>query len=463
MKQLINNYFTRALFLLLVITSGWLKLFPPALLNTDQINTAVLCLLVIGLWATTLIPEYITALLFFCIAMLFSIAPPEQVFAGFSSSVFWLVFAGLIIGIAIKKTGLGKHIATLIVTHLKNSYPILISGIVMIGVLFSFLMPSAMARIVLIIPVMLLVASHFGFEKGSNGHTGIILAAFMGAFIPAFSILPANVANMILTGMYETQFGASLLYGEYLLLHFPVLGLLKAMLIIILIVILYPDHIRVIDKSELQSKTQWTKNERFLSILLVVALLFWVSDFLHHISPAWIAMVVAIILLFPKFGIISKKEFNQQIDFATLFFVAGIIGFGVVISHSGLGNIIAENFLKHFPLNPQSTFYNYMLLNISAMLTGVITTLPGVPAVLVPLVEQFSQASGLSEKTVIMTQVVGFSTIIFPYQAPPVLVATRLSGVRLSITFKFCAILALFTIVFLMPINFLWWKFLGWI
>lgn len=48
----------------------------------------------IVLWATSLLPEFITALLFFTAAMAARIAPPEVIFGGFASSAFWLVFSG---------------------------------------------------------------------------------------------------------------------------------------------------------------------------------------------------------------------------------------------------------------------------------------------------------------------------------------------------------------------------------
>ncbi|EEP9817569.1 hypothetical protein HCP63_003645 [Salmonella enterica subsp. arizonae] len=63
------------------------------------------------LWATSLLPEFITALLFFTVAMAAKIAPPDKIFGGFASSAFWLVFSGFVLGIAIRKTGLADRAA----------------------------------------------------------------------------------------------------------------------------------------------------------------------------------------------------------------------------------------------------------------------------------------------------------------------------------------------------------------
>ncbi|MFK5984428.1 MAG: SLC13 family permease [Pseudomonadota bacterium] len=448
-------------FILLTISIVGLLFFTPSILTVEESKVAALLLLIITLWATGIIPEFITALLFFFTTVIFSLAPVAVVFSGFTSAVYWLVFAGLIIGIAINETGLGKRFANYIVKHLEGSYLKIISGMVFIGVIFSFLMPSAMGRIILLTPIAMGIADHFGFSSGSNGRKAIILAAISGAFFPAFAILPANVANMILTGLAENQFNLTFLYAEYLLIHFPILGLIKAITIIFLLICLFPDNPTGKQYRDLSANGKITKNELILLTLVVILLAIWGSDFIHHISPAWIALGGAIFLLMPGINIVTAKAFNEKINFSSLLFIAGILGFGGVIRYSGLGDIVAQGFLSVLPIEQGEYFSNFMLLNFMATMTGFLTTLPGVPAVLTPLAEQLSQATGIPLKSVVMTQVIGFSTIIFPYQAPPILVGMQMAGENLSAAIKFCFILTLLSFFVLAPLNFLWWQFLG--
>ena len=72
-----------------------------------------------------------------------------------------------------------------------------------LGVLMSFVMPSSVARIVVIMPVAISLAERVGFERGSEGYKGIILATGLGVLLPAFGILPANIVNVILVGASE--------------------------------------------------------------------------------------------------------------------------------------------------------------------------------------------------------------------------------------------------------------------
>jgi hypothetical protein len=63
--------------------------------------------------------------------------------------------------------------------------------------------------------------------------------------------------------------------------------------------------------------------------------------------------------------------------------------------------------------------------------------------------------------TVLMTQVIGFSNIIFPYQVPPMVVGMQLGGVKAGNAAKLMFSLVLLSIVVLTPINYLWWLILG--
>lgn len=449
--------------MVLLFCGGALLLFSLWSPNAALVKGGGLALIIIALFVTARIPEYITVLIFFSLATLFQVAPTEVVFSGFQSAALWLVFSGLVVGVAMQITGLGKRIASYLAGYLEGSYFRLISGVVLVGLLLAFVMPSAMGRILLLIPVTLALADHFGFEPGSNGRTGLVMAVTLGTFIPAFTILPANVVNMILVGMAESQYNFSPLFGEYLLLLFPVLGLLKSGFIIALVLWFYPDQPQVVDKSDVHHNRVLSKDARILAAVLALLLLFWMTDFIHHISPAWIGLAGAVYLLLPRVGVVHGDQFNREVDYAPLFVVAGVIGLGGVIHYAGVGGVMNSYLITHLPLDPETPFINYLSVAVIATLTGVVTTLPGIPAVVTPLTGDIAAATGFSPPAVLMMQMVGVSSILFPYQAPPLLVALQLTGVKLQSMFRLILILALASYLVFIPLNYLWWQMLGWI
>ena len=61
--------------------------------------------------------------------------------------------------------------------------------------------------------------------------------------------------------------------------------------------------------------------------------------------------------------------------------------------------------LLWLPLAPGHGFANFLSLSTASLLTGLVTTLRGVPPVLTPLAAKLSHASNLPLETVLMTQV----------------------------------------------------------
>ena len=78
--------------------------------------------------------------------------------------------------------------------------------------------------------------------------------------------------------------------------------------------------------------------------------------------------------------------------------------------------------LAHLPLSPDAplkSFYSMIGLGVAV---NMASTAPSVPAIVGPLADQLSTMSGFPLRTVLMTQVIAYSTVILPYQVPPLIV-----------------------------------------
>lgn len=417
-----------------------------------------LILLIIGLLATSAIPEYLTALIFFALAMVFALAPAEVVFAGFESAALWLIFGGLVLGVAIHTTGLGARLAHRLAPVFGTSYTGVIFGILLSALAFGFLMPSSVGRVVLLMPITLALAKRLGFGTDSRGHKGMVLAAGLGCFLPAFGILPANVPNVVLLGIAEKLYDAPLTYGHWLLLHFPVLGLLKAAVIGGLIVALFPA--RPGAEAREPAPGPMTAAERRLTVVLCLALAGWMTDFWHGISPAWISLSAAVVVMFPGFGLFGPRDF-AKIDFAPIVYAAGVLGLGALIAYSGWGEHLGAAIAQIPSLGPDQAFGNFATLVAAGIGVGLGSTLPGVPAVMTPLAADLAEATGLTVQTVLMLQVPAFSTPLLPYQTPPLIVALQIAHMRSAEAIKLVFAIALVTLALLLPLDYLWWRLLG--
>jgi len=429
--------------------------------------SAAVILITLACWSTAIIPPFLTGLIFFALVAIFKLAAPSILFSGFTSTAVWLIISGFIIGSAISSSGLDKRIASIIAPHLTLSYSRLIYGLVASAVLLGFIMPSSVGRVIVMLPVGMALAEQVGFQRGSNGRQGIAVALAIACNMPSFAVLPANIPNMILAGASENLFAVHFGYMEYFALHFPILGLLKSLLVIALVLLLFPDKITPEKAIEVSQEDEGSAfdptQQKKVAWLLGITLLFWVTDSVHGVNAAWVGLTVAIILLLPKCGVVEPKSFNRCIDFATVIFVAAALGLGALVNASGVGEFMGQTFNHLLPTSADNHFLSFISLTLISTFTGLVTTIPRVPTVLTPMAADFAQQTGFSLPAVLMTQVVGFSTVIFPYQVAPLILAMQLSKEPLTRLLKVTLPLAIVTIVILMPIDYLWWVLLGWI
>ncbi len=96
-----------------------------------------------------------------------------------------------------------------------------------------------------------------------------------------------------------------------------------------------------------------------------------------------------------------------------------------------------------------------------SMAMSLFSTLPGSIVVIAPFAAEVAEASGLPLLAVLMIIVNGFSTVIFPYQGGPILVGLRLGGATLMDGLRVTLPVALITVVALLPLQFIWWRWLS--
>ncbi|MEO1190687.1 MAG: SLC13 family permease [Pseudomonadota bacterium] len=444
--------------LLAGVTVLLFSLTPPAGAAASAFQGLALVFLAIALWATGLIPTALTAVLFFCATLVTGVAPPEVVFAGFHSTAVWLVFGGLFIGLAVQQSGLGSRAVRLCLALVGASYPRLVVALTIGGLLLAFVVPSSMGRVLLLMPIVLALADAVGLEEASKGRIGLVLAAAMGTMLPSFAILPANVPNMALIGAAESIYQLRFFYGSYLLLNFPVLGLVTAIAIPLLILRFFPDQ--VTEHPPEAERAAWSRAEKRLLFIMCMTVTLWALDFAHGLSPAWVALGAAVVLLWPGLGILDGRAF-RQVDFAPWIFVAGVIGLGAVASHSGAADLAGGWLLSHLDLGALAPWQQYAGIVALGMAIALMTGLPAAPAIMTPLAAELSRQSGWPLESVLLAQVPTWIAFGFAYQAPPIMVALSLAEIPVrrigGLMLSYLGVGVLITL----PLHYLWGRALG--
>jgi di/tricarboxylate transporter len=418
---------------------------PPAGVSSDAMHAAALVVLTVGLWAVGALPEHVTGLLFFMLAMVLAVAPAQVVFSGFESATMWLVLGGLIMAASVNRTGLARRLAGALFERYALSYPTLITAVVAASIALSFVMPATVGRVLLLLPIVAALADRVGFERGGTGYNGICLAAIMATYQCGTTILPANAPNLVLAGSAEALYGVQITYAEYLWVQFPVMGLLKGATIIAFVCWLFRAELRPVQSA--REVTPITPEQRRMAIILITALALWATDFLHGIQSGWIALAAGIVCLLPRVGVMPVSAFHE-VSLGPYFYVGATLGLGVLTQTTGLSEALGRLLHAVLPLEAGADFTNFFTLSVLATFAGLFTTNP-------------AQAAGWPLKAALMTIGVGFTTFLLPYQVPPVMVGLQVGAIRVSTALRLALPLTAFSIVVLLPLHYLWWRLIG--
>ena len=420
-------------------------------------EAGALSVLIVGFWALGTMPEHIVGLLFFLLAMLFAIAPASVVFSGFASGTLWLVLGGLVTAEAVNVTRLGERFARFLIGRYMLSYRTLIAATVLVSTALCFVMPATVSRILLLLPIMVALAQRLGLAPGSRGHDGVALAVIMTNVQVGISILPANAPNLVLAGAAETLYSTPLIYGEWLLVHFPVMGVLKGLLIIGFIWLLFPDETTARAEAA-PAQGPMSRAERRLTIILLLALALWATDFMHRIHPGWIGLAAGLATLVPIVGVMPVTVFTERVKFGPFFYIAAILGLGAVMVHTGLSTALGDGVLENLKLQGGEDAKNFAILTLLSTFTGVIVTNVAQPALLTPLASHLAEVVGWPLKAVLMTIVLGCTTVVLPFQTPPAVVGMQIAGLKMRTALRLTVPLALASLLVLLPLDYWWWR-----
>lgn len=423
-----------------------------------------LVLFAIGFWALGILPEALTGLLFLLGAVVLAGHAPQVAFSGYTGSAFWLIFAGAVLGAAASRTGLSRRIAGLVIAPRFHAvgYGTHIALIVGFSTALALILPSTLARVVLMLPIAVALADRLGYAADGRGRVGLILAATIGSYMVPITFLPANLPTVVLAGSLEKIYAITPTYGRYLLIHFPVIGIIKGVALVVLLRALFHETPRPEAVSAATSSAEpLSPAARRLMLVLAATLALWTTDTLHGISPAWIGLGSAIVCLLPATRIITLKELPSESMFPTLLYVGAVLGIGGILSQSGAGAALAEVIVQIMPLADVGDGMRLVLLTLGGAVTGLVSTMPVAPAISAPLFGEIATATGWSVEAVGMAQVLAYAAPLLPYQLPPLIWAIAATGISLWAVTRVLLILAVVTTPLTLLAAHFWWPLLG--
>ena len=364
------------------------------------------------------------------------------------------------LGAAIVSTGLARRISGQLFAMTGASWTRALLLIAGAGVLLGLLIPSTVPRVIVLVPIAASLAERLGHPQTSRGGIGLVAMAALSTLLPTYMILTANLPAIVHIGAMEQLYGPITSYSGFFLAQAP-LNLLRLGVLVLLLLRFSQAPQAPGGPDEEIAPQGLEAAQRRLLMVLSAAIVLWATDFVHGISPAWIALAAATLVLWPGAGMLGPKAMREQIDLSPVLFIAAIFSVSALAREAGLDRRLADALIDGLAIGtggPLATIYAIFLFSV---VLSHLTTAPAAPLVLAPFAEPLATAGGLSLEVVFMVQIIGISTPVIPYQAPPLIVAMSISEVPNAVFVRLCAGLAAAVALVGLPLTYAWWRLVG--
>ncbi|KAL4948375.1 SPX domain-containing protein [Aspergillus filifer] len=364
----------------------------PIMEKPEQQNCLAMLVFVSLLWATEVIPLFVTSLLIPFLVVLLGImksdekpykrlAPKEATSAAFSAMwtpVIMLLLGGFTIAAALSKYDIARRMAMFVLSKAGSNHRIVLLTNMFVSMFLSMWISNVASPVLcysIIQPLLRNLAPDSNFARALV--LGIALAANVGgAASPIAS--PQNI--IALQNMYP-----SISWGTWFFISLPVCIISILLIWVLLLVTFRPGKDTTIVAIR-PVKDKFTGIQYFITIVTLTTIGLWCgSHQLEHVFGDMGVIAIIPIVLFFGTGILNKEDFNNFL-WTIIILAAGGLCLGKAVTSSGLLHTIAEDIrdkVEGFSLYGVLIVFSALILVIATFISHTVAAL-----IILPLVRQ---------------------------------------------------------------------------
>jgi anion transporter len=317
---------------------------PLSLEPTAKHALAVSSFMIIA-WITEILPHALAGLIGCYLFWVLRVAKFDVAFSGFADQTPWFLFGAGLFGMMATKSGLARRLAYMVMHRVGAGYSRLLLGLILSSFLLTFLVPSGIACVVIMAAVALGLMEVFGLGRGSNVGRGIFIALTYtaGTFDKMVIAGPSSILGR---GLIEKSTNLHVYWSLWFLAFLPC-ALVTIFFAWKLVVWIYPPEKGALQggtefiEQELRKMGPWTRLEKKALFLMLIAIALWMTDLLHHISPAVIGIGVGLFAALPTVGVLDQDDL-KRFNYLPVFFVAAAISMGEVLMQTSALHALTE-------------------------------------------------------------------------------------------------------------------------
>jgi sodium-dependent dicarboxylate transporter 2/3/5 len=422
-------------------------------------------LFMIGAWMTQVLDHGIAGILGCFLFWMLGIARFETAFSGFADTSPWFLFGAVSFGLMVGKSGLARRLAFTVMRTVGHSYPRLLLGLIISNFLLTPVVPSGIARVVIMAAIAMGLADAFGVAKGSNIARGMFIILVYQATIFDKMVI-AGAASITARGGIEKFGDVSVLWSQWALAYVPC-DIIVMIVAWRLALWMYPPETAALPggseylQREILAMGPWSPAERRAAVLTSLGIGLWVTDFLHHIPPAMIGLGVGLAAVMPHVGVLDTDDI-RKINYLPIFFVAAAVSLSNVLAQTKaldvlttmlfntIAPFIGTGWLSTLVLYWAAFLYHIVIGNEIAML-----------ATSIPPLMTYAKQHGIDPLALGMIWTFGAGPKIFIYESAVLVVGYSYGYFDNKDMLKVGGLLSIVTALILLLLVPLYWPLIG--
>ena len=410
----------RLIYILASVASGFIVYFLPLAMSEVSRRAMAVTVFILAMFVSEAVPLGITGLFGCWLYWVFAGIAPAKAFAGFHSDSPWFILCCLMLGVMAEQTGLARRLAYRIVGRLGTSYSRILMGMIVVNFLLTFLIPSSVAKTVVMCAIAIGLIQAYGVEKNSNiARSLILLMTFQASLFD--KVILTGAGNILSRGIIESMAKVYVSYGEWLIAFLPI-TLLTIVGSWLLTMWLFPPEKKHLEggeeycAAELERMGPMSKAEKKALLILGTTTLLWATDYWHHIPPSKIGILAGLFACLPVVGVLRREDL-AKVNYLMVIFIGSVLCLGTVIADTEVLKTLTATFFKWMtPILSSASISAAMLLYwYSNILHLVLADLSLISAALPPLMD-FSLKGGFNPLTLGMLWAFSLGGKVFVYQ-----------------------------------------------
>jgi anion transporter len=434
----------------------------PGNLSPDGRKALAVTVFTVVWWVFNVVPPAYATLLMLLAYILLGLATPELVFHIWTMPLMWLIIGAFLMAAAVTKSGLAQRVAYFFVLRFATSYRSMIVLTYVLGLVLSLLVPHPFPRALLTMAVIGAIIQKARMNKADGASLG--LSVFVASTATSMILLTGDSTLNIATVGFS---GLSLGWLDWIK-YMAVPGIIASLLMMGLHLLVFRQSGPItIDRAALRSEQQKmgpvTRREIVTLVWVLLALVLWATDFLHHIDPAWVALGVVVGLALPGVGdVLDARDISAGVNWPIIFFVMGALAIGTVGKTTGMSDWLAASLLPATP--PQNPYAFAALVGGATMLIHmVLGSALACMSIVAPPMVQYAAAAGWSP---LVPALLVYTAVaihyILPFQQVTILLGQgETGGYDTRHVLRYGLPLTLVVLFVIVIVEVTWWRIVG--